>query len=1454
MRRFVILPIVILALFVGAYGQSQPFSTDKDAFFEELNAYLGSSTSKDDKAEAERMMSEFRGVWNNHYDPAEAALAIDLYELMRCKTANRAYYNIFTFTEILLTAPYNGMTKGDMNRFLAFTNHRFAKRQTQMDKYLKSCRDLFVDHVLGGKGTTQWVAPNANFTFPTDTACLFEVKQCDLILRSATDQSVIHDTRGRIHLEAHLWTGRGGRVDWTRFDFPTSMVYGVIGDYQLNLQSSNYQIDEMEFYNKYYFDHPCRCTFEDAVSSTGTPEKNSFPKATSLGLQEEHGTLFGNVEYLGSFGMAGKAVNFFGTADHPAQFVFKHNGRVTVRTLSKRFILSDNILYASQVAARIYLYDSIHQTIDSIYHNDLGFRYNDNKTQLLLYRKDGGVGSGPFHDTYHDFDLFLEAVYWNRGDEQMEFRRMAGVNSQSQGLIASVNYFRKSDYLKIQALDKRHPMETLNRYLELFANEDHQFNINDYASYLKYPISQVLSLILNLQAEGYVEYDRDTQMVTVLQRFFDVLASDHEEFDYDVIKFQTKTSEQQPNACLVLKTNDLLVYGVCDYQSASEIPSMTLSDYKRVLILPDNARVVLKKDRNFNFSGCIMAGMYEFFTKDCLFNYNTFSIEMNKVDSLRFYARFADGVYPVEGVLERLTGVLEIDANNNKSSLRETPEYPRFSSTGKSYKFYRDINGGVFDLELPIDSLADEDLEGKFYYCLEPFKMDKLDNLDSKDIAFKGRLVSGGIFPDIVQPLVVMDDHSLGFKHVIGDDNSSGLPMYGGKGSFQQEVLLSNQGFYGQGHLNVETASYTATKFDFYLDSVASSAQSFTMRESASGAQFPQASCGPVDLRWDLVKSQLHTTTLDEPICLYGNTFFTGTTQLSEQGFQGDGVLTFGLTRFDSPYFDFDSRSFVADSSNFTLFDEDEKTKAFIADNYRTNVDLNAQKVRFGYLDEKSNLDFPLNKFFCLLNQAEWDMSTNFIHLSGGPSEFISLVPEHDSLSFLSTDADYDMNNYVVHAHGVASVRVADAEILPWDQNLHIQRGAEITPLEHATIVADTSSSQHVFKDAAVSIYSKNDYSALGVKDYFDYEGVATPVFYHEIGPEDGVTVAHAEIADTVNFMLSPWFGFKGKVTTKATEPYDRYNGEFRIEQPCVDDTVWFASIAQIDPMEVSIPMKKQHTNFLRPINPKAMAMTLQDATISYDADNNKYFIKDDNYSISLSDRCVVTMRGASNLGFDEGLTQFACYGDYVGYPNDSVTMEVLNVLNVPVFDDKALADIADVYAAIEGDAIDLSQTHYVDYIQVEEGEEAAQTLRQEMELSPYPELDGCYRHTIVIPSLKMVWNPRMKAYVSVGKIGLGSLGGHVVNRYVDGYVMFDLRLGIITYYFHNDMFDTYISYDCGDGQLQVHATYGTVNTRLSNLSEKSRTVKSNNIRFEYVVTPYEAMTDFLRRIKRGEN
>ena len=1496
------LVVVVLAMMSQGFAQVARFSTDRNQFFEELKAYLTSSTSKEDKAAAGAMMKEFQQVWNNDYGSEEAAMVIQLSETMFSKTGNRAYYNLFTFTEALLHAPKTGMSKTDLHHWLSFTSNQYGGKPAKIDTYLKRCRDLFVDQIISEKGVTQWVAQDASFHFPSDTAFVISIPRCSLVLRTTQDQSVIHDTQGLFVMKDNQWIGKGGTVDWSRFGLPTDKVYGVVHDYQINLSSSIYEIEHIEFYNKDYFDNAIACHFEDGVTNSPPNDKTMYPKAESHDEDVRSRHLYQDVDFIGGFGMVGKSVSFFGTGKNQAQFLFKHRNRITLRMLAKRFILTDNNLVSNQAAVRIYLYDTIRNTVDSIYHNDLGFRFDKQKDRVLLYRKDNGVGTGPFHDTYHEVDVFLEAIYWDRSTDLMDFRRLEGTSGVSEGVIASVNYFRKADYLKIQALDMKHPMENINKFLQVYGFEDNIFNIKDLSSYLKFPIAQVTSLILNLQSEGYLEYDKETQMVTILDRFFDVLASDHSEFDYDVIRFQTRATNRQPNVRLVLNTNDMMVYGIWDDQTGKEIPAITLSDFKHVVILPDDGRIVLKKHRDFNFSGCIMAGMYEFFTKDCLFNYHSFAIEMKKVDSLRFYARFDGKVYPVEGTLERLKGTLEIDEHDNKSSVRETPEYPKFHSPGNAYKFYRDINQGVFDLELPDDSLTNEDLAGKFYFCLEPFSVNSLDNLNSEDISFKGRLVSGGIFPDIPEPLVVMEDHSLGFQHTIGNGQSDSYPMYGGKGEFHKEVFLSNEGFYGQGNLEVETSEFLAPRFDLYLDSVTADVQSFAMRERNDAVPFPKASCGPLDLRWDVTIPELYTTTKEEPICMYDSTYFRGVTMLSEEGYKGDGELNFGLTRFNSKYFDFDAHSFVADSSDFVLYDEDGTTEAFLAENYRSLVNLAAKTVQYQYLDSRSNLDFPLNKFFCSLQEAEWDMVTNRIHLFSPPSsfagyaeatthdelleihnaasKFVSLLPEHDSLEFFCSNADYDMNEYIIHAHDVKIIRVADAALFPSDANLDIMRNAEITPLEHAEVLADTNNRGHLYKDAAVSIYSKNRYVALGTKDYLDVDGVATPVFFDKIEPVDGVTVAHAEIPDTLEFLLSPYFGFQGEVTSTASNLFDRYDGSFYLTQSCLEDTAWFASSAAIDPQNVTIPIDMEqvrkvrpgmfngicyefgtgggyHANFMKPMNPETISVLAQNGDLRYEVDSARYVISDPmnpDAWLQLSERCVTTGHGLTDLGFDMGLAHIDNYGTYEGYPNDSMVMDVVHVLRVPIFDAQILKDIAEVYAAVEGEAVDLSKTEYIDFLRSQEGDDAAAALRQGIELSGYPsvEANSFYDNMIVIPHLHLVWNNEMRAFVSEGKIGLGNLGTNVVNRYVNGHVVFDRRLGVITYYFENDLFMTYISYNCGDGQLQVHATYGTVNTQLSDMKEAMRTVREGNKLFEYVVTPYDAITGFLTRLKRA--
>ena len=1548
MKKGILIAVFLLFFGVASSFAQAFFPTEKEAFFDQLTAYLNSATSKQDREEAAKIMEGFRGVWDSYYSDQETNTVMRLCELLHARSGGKAYSNIFNFVEVLQRIPTAGLQHKDVSNWLAYTDGKAQKSLNGIDKYLSSCRALFVEKTLSAKGNSKWFLRDALWGFPSSERFELTVDG-SLVLASQKDESVIKNTKGVYYLDDNRWEGMGGRADWSRFGIAEDKVYVSLPDYYtIDLSRSEYAIDSVTFYERHHFNQAILCRYEDKVLVNAPNEKTMYPRVKSYRSDYSITDLMKNIDFEGGIGMMGNQVDVFGGVNNKAAFYFRQDGKVVMKAVAPRFLLSvDELLVSDYVAMRLYLSDTVAGAeTDSLYHNHVSFRYDNKTRKMMVYREEKGrnYGDAPFHDYFHGLDLFIEAMYWNIDSPTVDFRRMEGVNPNSEGDVVSVNYFRYEDFKKLQGLDGTHPMIRIEKFLQGFDNVDRQvrFYSGDLASYLGYPIEQVISLLLKLQAEGYVEYDTETKWVTTLPRFFDVIDSYRESIDFDVIKLHTFTTNRQPNVRLDLATNDLLVFGITSQIEDVKGSAISLSDRKRVVIVPDNGRLVFLKNRDFKFSGGILAGMFEFFTKDCKFSYNDFTIEMAKVDSLRFYARRDRQIIPVNGTLEKLQGRLEIDHGDNKSSRYETPEYPIFHSEAEGFKFYRKINGGVFHPGSVDSVMTADDLEGKFYYSLYPFVVDSLNDLAMRKVRFDGELVSGGILPNIEEPLVVMDDYSLGFEHQIGDGETDTYPMFDGSGQFHQRVHLSEDGFFGVGQLDYQTATFNGDRFMFYLDSVTAITNQFRLEPLADGTKYPTANATALRMKWDVGKPELTTETIDNPICMYGDTYFSGKTSLSPDGYSADGKLRFGLTEFDSDHFALDSRTFVADSANFLLYSADTSNIAFAATNYRANVDFDAQKVQYDYLNQKSNLDFPMNQYVCSLKEAEWDMATNSLHLynpvesfgayanatsheellaiHSNAAKFISLVPEQDSLQFYSMSAEYDMTNYVIHAHDVKIIRVADAAVFPYMHDVDINAESKLEPIS-GELLADTLNGFHLYKDAVVNIHSRNYYDAHGIWNYTNANGMSTPIQVDTIVPVNGITHGYAHLAESSEFKLNTQFGFQGRLTLDASEQFGYYDGRFALlafEEPAViepveiplDTTIveseekeiildepipsmdsgnlesiaalnrWFASAATINPADVRIPIDMERIREDEPrmtnglyyelaidggyfgsfLTPKEGRKELDETApvngvLWFDADSLRFVVTDetqyDTY-LDLDSRGIVHGEGSFGLGFETPLAQFVVHGNYTQYPNDSLTLQGLNVFNAPIFDDKALEAMAEVYSNVEGSSIDLTQTQYLHYFRSENDEEKTEERSKAIELEGYPQMESSdfYCNTLVIPDLKMVWNDKMHAFVSVGKIGLGNFGSHVVNKYVDGCVIFDRRLGNITYYFQDDMFQTFINYNSGDGQFQVHCTYSDINQRLAETKEKYRTRTKDDKRFQYVAVPYESMLDFLNRLK----
>ena len=165
-KRLILLSFLFLTGIVSVKAQAF-FSTDKNTFFEELSAYLATGNSKQDRDEAAAMIANLTEVWNTYYTSQETATVIRICELFHAKSGSRTYANIFNFTELVLRVPTCGLSHQDVFNWLTYTDTKTQKSLNGVEKYLASCKAVFVEKTLSSKGNSICTLREAKIGFPS---------------------------------------------------------------------------------------------------------------------------------------------------------------------------------------------------------------------------------------------------------------------------------------------------------------------------------------------------------------------------------------------------------------------------------------------------------------------------------------------------------------------------------------------------------------------------------------------------------------------------------------------------------------------------------------------------------------------------------------------------------------------------------------------------------------------------------------------------------------------------------------------------------------------------------------------------------------------------------------------------------------------------------------------------------------------------------------------------------------------------------------------------------------------------------------------------------------------------------------------------------------------------------------------------------------------------------------
>ncbi len=1187
---------IFLFVFLGiisqnTFGQAYKFSKRVESYPEELKEFMTFRIDKSKKKATIEYLEQFAIFWNSDSINSESKKKIIAYSNVMTRKRMHPFPDFKNYIDAILAV---SRSERGQQLFLpwlkSFESLLASRSKTNFFKYLNMSKDLFRYSILYKTSTFKWTTDNLNFTISKEGKYpVFVFDSLDLKCITKVDSGMVYGTKGVCNPLKSSWKGEGGRVLWIRAGLAEADVHAELTTYDVKLKSNRYVCDSVKFYDTRRFSFPLYGRLSEKIFTSKTTRVN-YPNFSSFRTDLEIKDIFVNVDYKGGYSLKGNVVVGIGSKEQKAYLIFKRNGKRFVWAGAKSFNISKGKIQAPSVSVTIYIDD------DSIFHPGLTMMYNNNKRQLSIYRDEKGLSKAPFFDSYHQLDLFVESLSWDLESDFINLKSVAQKGSASDATFESLDLFTQARYDRLQGIDRINPVKSIYNYTHKIGYNE--FPAEDYGRYIGMSRTVTISILMSLAAKGFLIYDVEDDYVYVKDRVDVYIEASKGRRDFDVIGFKSSVVGI-PNASLNLLNYDLIIQGV---------DRVFLSDSQDVFIAPDHKRVTVMKNRDFKFDGYIKAGKFDMAARECEFSYEKFELDLPIIDSISFRVRaFKPDKYGeykqvrVKSVIGDLQGNILIDRADNKSGRESYAEYPIFNSKADAYVYYD--RTGVF---------GDVYSRDKFYYRIDPFTIDSLDNFSTEGIQFTGELTSSGIFSNIDEPLSVQDDYSLGFEV---ETPSGGRDIYGKKGKFFSKIKLSNQGLRGDGTLKYLTSTAHSTDFHFFPDSTNAFVSKYDIASQQKGIEYPQVNADSTRMHWEINNDRMMITNLDyeTPMIMYSEASrMNGTLSLTPGGLYGKGVVMIKDAEMVSNVYQFHYMDYDADTVDYRLKkyvseDEDDiedelssdNEYAYQTNNFKVHTDFVARKAEFEANDGAQKVEFPENMYICFMDKFTWFMDrdeTEFSSTSENSAEianasmkekidldltgsrFISTHPDQDSLNFYAQRAVFSQRSSLIIANEVQMILVADAAVFPDSGKVVIHKKAVMEDLENAKMIVNTTTKYHELYNGTFKLLSRKKYTGHALYNYVTMNGDVQYLYFSDIKVDTtGATHGVGRVDADANFVLGDHFDFVGEVNLEATKEYLRFVGGTRIAHKC--DTLQRPPLyfnAYINPKDIRIPIAEQ--------------------------------------------------------------------------------------------------------------------------------------------------------------------------------------------------------------------------------------------------------------------------------------
>lgn len=1300
-----------------------------------------------------------------------------LFKLIRQKKFNTktVYLNLF---RILNAYQDERLNENDFNLVLDYFGINIHDNLLDQSLItLSNLGEFISEEQLFSSPEFSWQCNNSNWYIEDEVYLSVRFEQVDITLITGAKNLQIKNTSGDYRLDNGTFYGNNGTIDWESYGISSNRRDCELDRYEFNSHSPYFRAENVRLNDSQFSQN------EIMGILRFQKDKNSLPESPSYTMRFESYEIFPvanfhpNIEAKAGIRLINEKSEIYPPMFHKMEFDFYLEGKKFLKIETTKYRLTDNQFTAKD--ARFY-FDI---KGDSITHPMVNFEYFMDQDLFHASVSENPIGvRTPFENNYHELQILADHCYWDLAVNQLIFENKS-MSSLDPVKYQSLRYFHPNWFINMFGMEAKHPTSPLRR-LSKENKWQRKFHIQEVLDIYDTDEETLHLLMTEFTNHGFIEYDPIQQFIVIKDRFFRFYDGLKKKKDYDQLRIVSNINNR-PSGIIDLET------GVLDIHKVHEV---NVNAKQITSFYPEDEIVHVYPDLDMSFDGTTICSKFAFFGENQQFNYKDYTFRFDRIDSLRYLLEvpIKDSIFiqPCRTVLQEISGVLEIDKPNNKSSKKKYSQYPKLTVDESSYVYYNEIKDGIYP-------------KSDFYFEAEKFELTSLKKIKTDKLVFPGKLISGGIFPDIEETLVLNKQKELGFQH-----KTKGSYTLFDRGSFKDNLILDNDGLHGTGMLNYNGLTMSCDSTDFYPIYLFAHAEQLESYPFKAPYSIPKIQGADMRLDWFIQDGILEIKNLENPFDLYANHSLNGGLEATDTALLAYGTLITENIVCHSGDIHLKNKAWKAIKSKLRLYQSPQ-----YPDFYTDEEIIRQEEANLVYLTEERKLisgekgksksfELPHNHYRLNMERMEYALNNDQILFETRDSlligSFISTHPFQDSLEIWGNKASLDLLDLSLEFEDIKGVKVADALIKPKNDFLKLDEIAFLDTLQEANLqlIDEENRVKYQFQNAEVSIKSKSNYQASADFVYTNRIGEQQAVRFEDIHvTEKGKSYGEAEINEEDNFYLDPQISFLGSLVINDEKGAIMAEGSTRFHDPCAyldgpnfhySDSldkfnVYLDKVSKKEASPFASLMFNPETYEVYPafcIDPKGasdISLMKVEGRLKYNLEENQYEVRTKNTEehASLNMECAYWMEGFFQLSHSPFIQDLA-YGTVQWIENqpENTEIELHFGLDLPL-PEKAMKWMRkDVIRKLkQEERSDEDQSSFNNFLQNVIGAEQTSRYFKAKRKGRYF-VHPSMRKSIFFTGLQMLWNPDEEQFESTNEyISLNHIEGNKVDRLVKGKV-----------------------------------------------------------------------------------